>query len=54
MDKLHSVKIEIKELISGMKLVVSDEFVAVFSDTENGFIMQFGTGQSFRVTVDAL
>lgn len=54
MDKLHSLKIETKELISDIKLVIKDEFVAVFSDTENGFVMQFESGQSFCVTVDAL
>ena len=54
MDKLHSLKIETKELISDIKLVIKDEFVAVFSDTDNGFIMRFENGQSFCVAVSSV
>ena len=46
-------KINLNELISEIKLVLSDEFIALISNEENGFVMQFTNGQSFRVLVEA-
>ena len=48
------MKIERKELLEELQVVLKDEFVAEVQSRENGFVLTFTNGQKFLVEVKEL
>ncbi len=47
-------KIEVRELLTEMKVALADEFVAEVTEEENGLLLRFVSGQTFRVKVEEI
>ncbi len=45
-------KIEVRELLTEMKVALSDEFVAEITEEEGALVLRFVSGQAFRVKVE--
>ena len=48
------MKIERKELLEELQVVVKDEFVAEVQSKENGFVLTFTNGQKFFIEAKEL